>query len=89
MPPSNIILYTLGRAPGSDAVINLQQSNRNNFSDTPNGVKASITLEELNLQYKSEIIDISKDTQKEPWFLDINPNVNEFQDVLFSYVFVI
>lgn len=41
---------------------------------TPNGFKASITLEELNLPYKSEIIDIGKDTQKESWFLDINPN---------------
>merc|ERR1711939_1304014 len=41
---------------------------------TPNGFKASITLEELGLPYKSEIINISENTQKEPWFLAINPN---------------
>ncbi|KAK9492226.1 glutathione S-transferase [Lipomyces doorenjongii] len=41
---------------------------------TPNGFKASITLEELNLPYKTEKIDISKNIQKEPWFLEINPN---------------
>lgn len=43
-------------------------------TQTPNGVKVSITLEELGLQYAFTRIDISKDTQKEPWFLDINPN---------------
>lgn len=32
---------------------------------TPNGVKASITLEELALPYKTEAIDISKNVQKE------------------------
>lgn len=31
--------------------------------------EASVTLEELGLPYKKEIIDISKNTQKEPWFL--------------------
>jgi glutathione S-transferase len=31
-------------------------------------------LEELGLEYKAETIDISKNTQKEPWFLAINPN---------------
>jgi len=41
---------------------------------TPNGFKASVTLEELGIPYKKEIIDISKNTQKEQWFLDINPN---------------
>ena len=41
---------------------------------TPNGVKPAIVLEELGLQYKAEKIDISKNTQKEQWFLDINPN---------------
>ena len=41
---------------------------------TPNGAKASIVLEELGLPYKKEIIDISKNTQKEDWFLKINPN---------------
>ncbi|OTA98220.1 hypothetical protein M426DRAFT_326167 [Hypoxylon sp. CI-4A] len=41
---------------------------------TPNGIKVSILLEELGLPYKVTNIDISKNTQKEPWFLEINPN---------------
>ncbi|GIJ86482.1 hypothetical protein Asppvi_005371 [Aspergillus pseudoviridinutans] len=41
---------------------------------TPNGVKASITLEELGLSYKTEPINISTNLQKEEWFLKINPN---------------
>ncbi|KAF2787922.1 glutathione S-transferase [Melanomma pulvis-pyrius CBS 109.77] len=43
-------------------------------TQTPNGIKISITLEELGLPYKVEKIEISKNTQKEPWFLKINPN---------------
>ncbi|RAH48043.1 glutathione S-transferase family protein [Aspergillus brunneoviolaceus CBS 621.78] len=43
-------------------------------AQTPNGIKISIALEELGLPYKVEKIDISKNTQKEPWFLEINPN---------------
>lgn len=38
---------------------------------TPNGHKASVTLEELGLQYKCETIDISGNAQKEEWFLKI------------------
>jgi glutathione S-transferase len=34
---------------------------------TPNGVKASILLEELGLDYKTEAIDISTNKQKEPY----------------------
>ena len=41
---------------------------------TPNGLKPAITLHELGLKYKPEWIDITKNTQKEQWFLDINPN---------------
>ncbi|PSS00743.1 glutathione S-transferase [Coniella lustricola] len=41
---------------------------------TPNGIKVTILLEELGLQYKTTNIDISKNTQKEDWFLEINPN---------------
>ncbi|KAF2455780.1 glutathione S-transferase [Lineolata rhizophorae] len=41
---------------------------------TPNGIKVSIALEELGLPYKVVKVDISKGTQKEPWFLAINPN---------------
>ncbi|GAB5591778.1 Glutathione S-transferase 2 [Umbelopsis nana] len=41
---------------------------------TPNGWKASVTLEELGISYNLEAIDISKNTQKEPWYIKINPN---------------
>lgn len=41
---------------------------------TPNGWKASITLEELAIPYKVRRIDFTKMEQKEPWFLEINPN---------------
>ena len=43
-------------------------------SGTPNGQKASITLEELGLPYEVQNIQISKNVQKEDWFLKINPN---------------
>ena len=43
-------------------------------SGTANGWKASITLEELGLAYHVQAIDIFKNVQKEPWFLEINPN---------------
>ncbi|KAK5020142.1 Glutathione S-transferase 2 [Cryomyces antarcticus] len=43
-------------------------------TQTPNGIKISITLEELGLPYNVHKIDISKNTQKEPFFLEINPN---------------
>lgn len=33
-----------------------------------------MALEELGLPYTTHKIDISKNTQKEPWFLEINPN---------------
>jgi GST-like protein len=41
---------------------------------TPNGWKASITLEELGVPYRVTPIDLGKNVQKEPWFLEINPN---------------
>src|SRR5690349_24267570 len=41
---------------------------------TPNGWKASITLEELALPYKVRRIDFEKREQKEPWYLKLNPN---------------
>ena len=64
-------------------------------TNTPNGIKVSILLEELGLEYKvihSTIftinvaeqsltpslqvvpIKLAENTQKEPWFLEINPN---------------
>jgi glutathione S-transferase/GST-like protein len=41
---------------------------------TPNGWKASITLEELALPYEVKLIDLASGAQKEPWFTAINPN---------------
>jgi GSH-dependent disulfide-bond oxidoreductase len=41
---------------------------------TPNGWKASITLEELGIEYRVRPISFEKKEQKEPWFLKINPN---------------
>ncbi len=41
---------------------------------TPNGRKVSILLEELGIPYTAHPIDISKDEQFQPHFLDIAPN---------------
>ncbi len=41
---------------------------------TPNGWKASVTLEELALPYNVHPIQLSAQTQKEEWFLALNPN---------------
>ncbi|KAJ2931657.1 hypothetical protein H1R20_g5441, partial [Candolleomyces eurysporus] len=46
---------------------------------TPNGVAVSAYLDELKKQYPTfdydfTKIDISKNTQKEPWFIKLNPN---------------
>lgn len=41
---------------------------------TPNGHKISIALEEMGLPYTLKVLDLSKNAQKEPWFLAINPN---------------
>ncbi|MDX2265876.1 MAG: glutathione binding-like protein [Hyphomicrobiales bacterium] len=41
---------------------------------TPNGHKASVMLEEIGLPYAVHAHDLSKMTQKEEWFLKINPN---------------
>jgi GSH-dependent disulfide-bond oxidoreductase len=43
-------------------------------SPTPNGHKASVTLEELELPYEVHPIDLAKNEQKEEWFLKLNPN---------------
>jgi GST-like protein len=43
-------------------------------SATPNGWKASVTLEELELPYETVPIDMGANEQKEEWFLKINPN---------------
>ncbi len=41
---------------------------------TPNGHKASVTLEELELPYEVHAVNLSKNEQKEDWFLALNPN---------------
>src|SRR5262245_65418588 len=41
---------------------------------TPNGVKASIMLEELGLPYEWHLGDFNKDDQKTPEFLPLNPD---------------
>jgi len=43
-------------------------------SGTPNGWKASVTLEELELPYTVHAIDLSKGDQKTESFLAMNPN---------------
>ncbi|WP_426194034.1 glutathione S-transferase family protein [Massilia sp. DWR3-1-1] len=41
---------------------------------TPNGHKISIALEELQLPYTLHSLDLQQNTQKQDWFLAINPN---------------
>jgi len=41
---------------------------------TPNGFKASIALEEMQLEYSVHRLDLGALHQKEDWFLAINPN---------------
>jgi len=41
---------------------------------TPNGVKASIMLEETGLPYEWHLVDITKDESHTPEFLSLNPN---------------
>lgn len=43
-------------------------------ANTPNGKKIPIALEELGLEYDLHRIDFSKNEQKSPEFLKINPN---------------
>ena len=42
--------------------------------DTPNGRKISVALEEMGLPYTVRIVDIRKDEQLDPAFLEISPN---------------
>ncbi len=41
---------------------------------TPNGVKASIMLEEIGLPYEAHRVDFGKNDQLSPEFLSLNPN---------------
>jgi GST-like protein len=42
--------------------------------NTPNGVKASIMLEEIGLPYEPHLVDITKNETWTPDFLSLNPN---------------
>ena len=42
--------------------------------NTPNGVKVSIMLEEIDLPYEPHLVDIGKDESHTPEFLSLNPN---------------
>ena len=42
--------------------------------DTPNGRKVSVALEEMGLPYAVKTVDITKDEQFDPSFLEISPN---------------
>ncbi len=42
--------------------------------NTPNGRKVSVALEEMGLPYTVKVIDITKDQQFAPAFLEISPN---------------
>src|SRR5690606_20303426 len=41
---------------------------------TPNGVKASIMLEETGLPYEAHLVSFEKNDQTSPEFLSLNPN---------------
>ena len=41
---------------------------------SPNGIKISITLEELGLPYNVRKLDMAIREQKSDWFTEINPN---------------
>lgn len=43
-------------------------------ADTPNGWKASITLEEMELLYTYRHIKLSEGEQKQEWYVKLNPN---------------
>ena len=43
-------------------------------ASTPNGHKASVTLEELELPYIVRAINLGANEQKQEWFLKLNPN---------------
>ncbi len=43
-------------------------------ASTPNGHKVSIALEELGLDYDVHPVSLSAGEQKQPWFLELNPN---------------
>jgi len=60
--------YHKTSAPGRRRVIDLYTF------PTPNGRKVSIMLEELEMPYRTHLVDIAKGEQFKPEFLKINPN---------------
>ncbi|CAK7214733.1 Glutathione S-transferase 2 [Sporothrix eucalyptigena] len=53
-------------------------------AQVPDCVKITTLLEELGLDYEMRLVDVTKAEQKEPWYLEINPNgrVPALSDVL-------
>ncbi|MGI9325808.1 MAG: glutathione S-transferase family protein [Pseudomonadales bacterium] len=43
-------------------------------ASTPNGHKASCTLEELGITYETHAVNLSVNEQKQDWFIALNPN---------------
>jgi GST-like protein len=43
-------------------------------SETPNGWKIAIALEELGLPYRVHALKLSQGEQKQAWYLELNPN---------------
>ena len=43
-------------------------------ASTPNGWKASVTLEELELSYETHPVNLGEGEQRQDWFLKLNPN---------------
>ena len=41
---------------------------------TPNGWKASVALEEMQLEYEAHTVDLRNGEQKQSWFTALNPN---------------
>ena len=41
---------------------------------TPNGIKVSVALEEMGLDYEPHLVDFGKNDQMTPEFLSLNPN---------------
>ena len=67
--------HLVGLAVRSTNMSDTKRPNIHLYTDsTPNGIKISIALEELGLPYETTHVNITKNTQKEPWFLEINPN---------------
>lgn len=58
----------LNQLPKAATMSDTKRPNITLYTDsTPNGIKASMALEELGLPYKVEHINISTNRQKEPW----------------------